>query len=36
LNDPAVTGDWGDSLRDAGIPFRDEASGFIYLGETAD
>jgi hypothetical protein len=32
LNDPSVTGDWDDALRDAGIPFRDEASGFIYLG----
>ncbi len=31
LNDPEVNGDWGDALRDAGIPFRDEASGFLYL-----
>jgi phosphonoacetate hydrolase len=26
-----VEGDWGDALRAAGIPFRDEASGFLYL-----
>ncbi len=32
LNDPAVTGDWGDALRAAGIDFRDEASGFLYFG----
>ena len=30
--DPGVTGDWGPALRDAGIPFRDEAFGFLYLG----
>jgi hypothetical protein len=29
--DPAVRGDWGPALRDAGIRFRDEAFGFIYL-----
>ena len=29
---PAVTGDWGVALRDAGIAFRDEAFGFLYLG----
>ncbi len=29
--DPACTGDWDDALRAAGIPFRDEAYGFIYL-----
>ena len=29
--DPAVTGDWGPVLRDAGIPHRDEAFGFLYL-----
>jgi len=32
LNDPAVRGDWGDALRQAGISFRDEASGFLYFG----
>jgi predicted AlkP superfamily pyrophosphatase or phosphodiesterase len=31
--DPTVTGDWDESLRDAGIPFRDEGYGFLYLGE---
>jgi hypothetical protein len=30
-NDPDVKGDWGDALRAAGITFRDEASGFVYL-----
>ncbi|MGO9342544.1 MAG: alkaline phosphatase family protein [Acidimicrobiales bacterium] len=35
LNDPDVTGDWGSALEDAGIPFRDEGSGFLYLGEEA-
>jgi phosphonoacetate hydrolase len=30
-NDPDVNGDWGDALRAAGISFRDEASGFLYL-----
>src|SRR5947208_1890609 len=28
---PEVRGDWGDALRAAGIGFRDEAFGFIYL-----
>ena len=28
---PPVEGDWGDALRAAGITFRDEASGFLYL-----
>ena len=28
---PAVTGNWDEHLRDAGIPFRDEGYGFIYL-----
>ena len=31
--DPAVTGDWDDALRDAGIRFRDEGYGFLYLGD---
>jgi hypothetical protein len=31
--DPAVTGDWGPVLVDAGIPFRDEGAGFVYLGD---
>ncbi len=31
--DPAVRGDWGPPLRDAGIAFRDEAYSFLYLGE---
>jgi arylsulfatase A-like enzyme len=30
--DPACTGDWDVALTEAGIPFRDEAYGFIYLG----
>lgn len=29
--DPAVGGDWSPALRDAGIRFRDEAFGFLYL-----
>jgi phosphonoacetate hydrolase len=32
LNDPDITGDWGGALERAGIPFRDEASGFLYFG----
>jgi predicted AlkP superfamily pyrophosphatase or phosphodiesterase len=32
LNDPDTTGDWGAALEKAGIPFRDEASGFLYFG----
>jgi len=28
-----VTGDWDVRLRAAGIPFRDEGYGFLYLGE---
>ena len=31
--DPAVTGDWDEPLRDAGIRFRDEGYGFLYLDE---
>jgi hypothetical protein len=30
--DPNCTGDWDKALREAGIPFRDEAYGFLYLG----
>jgi len=29
--DPACVGDWDAPLRDAGLKFRDEAYGFIYL-----
>ncbi|MCU1622771.1 MAG: type phosphodiesterase/nucleotide pyrophosphatase [Frankiales bacterium] len=32
LADPACTGDWDVALTAAGLPFRDEAYGFIYLG----
>ena len=32
--DPSVRGDWGVSLRDAGLTFRDEGYGFLYLGES--
>ena len=31
--DAACTGDWDEALEAAGIPFRDEAYGFLYLGE---
>jgi phosphonoacetate hydrolase len=30
--DPGTTGDWDAALAAAGIPFRDEAYGFLYLG----
>ncbi|HUR14703.1 MAG TPA: alkaline phosphatase family protein [Mycobacteriales bacterium] len=30
--DEACTGDWDEALTAAGIPFRDEAYGFLYLG----
>jgi phosphonoacetate hydrolase len=30
--DPACTGDFDEALARAGIPFRDESYGFIYLG----
>jgi hypothetical protein len=30
--DPSCTGDWDDVLRAAGVSFRDEAYGFVYLG----
>ena len=33
--DPSCTGDWDAALEAAGIPFRDEAYGFLYLGEDA-
>jgi predicted AlkP superfamily pyrophosphatase or phosphodiesterase len=29
--DTRCTGDWGAALRDAGLSFRDEAYGFLYL-----
>jgi len=32
--DPAVNGDWDVALRNAGLTFRDEGYGFLYLGET--
>jgi hypothetical protein len=32
--DPEVTGDWDVALREAGLTFRDEGYGFLYLGET--
>jgi len=31
--DPACRGDWDEALRAAGLAFRDEAYGFIYLGD---
>jgi predicted AlkP superfamily pyrophosphatase or phosphodiesterase len=34
--DPTVTGDWDVALRAAGLEFRDEGYGFLYLGERAD
>jgi hypothetical protein len=30
--DPTCTGDWDEALTAAGVPFRDEAYGFLYLG----
>jgi phosphonoacetate hydrolase len=30
--DPSCTGDWDAALTAAGVPFRDEAYGFLYLG----
>ncbi len=30
--DPSCTGDWDEALHAAGVPFRDEAYGFLYLG----
>ena len=35
-NSPECSGDWGDALRRAGIEHRDEASGFLYLGDRPD
>lgn len=32
--DPSCVGDWDEPLRAAGIEFRDEACGFIYLGHS--
>jgi arylsulfatase A-like enzyme len=31
-SNPAVTGDWGEALRDTGVPHRDEAYMWIYTG----
>ena len=31
--DPDCTGEWGPLLAEAGVPFRDEGYGFVYLGE---
>lgn len=30
--DPTCTGDWDEALRAAGLTFRDEGPGFLYLG----
>jgi phosphonoacetate hydrolase len=30
---PAVTGDWATALDASGVPYRDEAYGFIYVGD---
>ena len=30
--DPGCRGDWGEPLRAAGVAFRDESYGFVYLG----
>ena len=32
--DPSCVGDWDAPLREAGVQFRDEAYGFIYLGHS--
>jgi hypothetical protein len=29
--DPTVTGDWSDALDDAGVAYRDEGFGFVYV-----
>jgi phosphonoacetate hydrolase len=31
-SNPAVTGDWATALDACGVPYRDEAYGFIYVG----
>ena len=31
-NNPAVTGNWAAALDACGVPYRDEAYGFIYAG----
>jgi phosphonoacetate hydrolase len=31
-SDPTCLGDWDEPLTEAGVAFRDEANGFIYLG----
>ena len=33
--DPSCTGNWDAALEAAGVPFRDEAFGFLYLGDDA-
>jgi phosphonoacetate hydrolase len=33
-SDPDCRGDWDEALRDAGVEFRDEAYGFLYLGHS--
>jgi phosphonoacetate hydrolase len=30
-SNPAVTGDWADALDATGVPYRDEAYGFVYV-----
>ena len=30
-SNPDVTGDWGPALAATGIPYQDEAYGFIYV-----
>jgi hypothetical protein len=32
--DESCRGDWDPALRAAGLIFRDEGPGFVYLGET--
>ncbi len=32
-SDPSCRGDWDAALTAAGVPFRDEAGGFLYLGD---